>query len=168
MGGIKDQLLKAGLVSKKDVRKAGAEKRAERLAEGKRPSDEAEQAEKRRRELYERKLEEQKERDRERDEQRQQEQASKDLRNRAANLVAAHTVRFRGGDRRWYFVCRDGVIRNMGVPDDIARRLEGGQAGIVEEPRPSGGAGSYLVVEPEAVRAVREVDPPRILFWNGG
>lgn len=162
MASLKDQLLKAGLVSKKDARKAGAEKRAERLAEGKRSSDVEAEAEERRRALYEARLAEQQARDRAREDERQRAQDQKDAANRAINLMDAHRVAFRGGDRRWHFVCRDRVIRWIAVPDPVAQRLEGGSAAIVEDPR----RGAVIVVAAEAAEACAETLPDRVLFWN--
>lgn len=164
MASLKDQLLKAGLVSKKDARKAGADKRAERLAEGKRASVVEAEAETRRRALYEAKLTEQQARDREREADRQREQDRKDAANRVANLVEAHRIGFRGGDRRWYFVCRDRVIRWIGVPDFVAQRLDGGAAAIVEDPRRPDAP--VVVVGAEAAQACAETRPESVLFWN--
>lgn len=165
MASIKDQLLKAGLVSKKAARKAGAEKRAERLAEGKQASDVADEAERRRLALYEAKLAEQQTRDQEHESRRQQEQQRRDSLNRLTNLVSAHALPLRGGDRRWYFVCRDGVIRWLAVPEVVGQRLEGGSAAVIEDPRGATGGSAFVVVAQEAAEACSEALPDHVLFW---
>lgn len=164
MASIKDQLLKAGLVSKKDARKAGAEKRSERLAQGVQASEAAAEAEARRRALYDQRLAEQQARDQEHEARQKEEQRGRDARNRMLNLVSAHSLPLRGGDRRWHFVCRDGVIRWIAVPEAIAQRLEGGSAAIIEDPRTM--ARAFMVVAAEAAQACSETSSERVLFWN--
>ena len=164
MGGFKDQLLKAGLVSKKDVRRSTAEKRSELKTKGKQASDAAAEAEARRKALYEERLAQQKARDTEAEAARAAERGRKEADNRVRDLIRAHAVHVRGGERRFYFVCRDDVIRNLSVPDPIGQRLETGGLAIVEDP--SRRAPSYRLVPGDVAASVAESYPDSIRFWN--
>lgn len=164
MKNLRDQLLKAGLVSKKDATKAGQQARQERKEQGLKASDAEAQKEAERIERYERSLAEQRAKDKELEMQALAVQQAKERVSRLRNIVSNQAISPRGGDRRFYYVGRDQVIRYLQVPDGIGRDLERGVLGIVAEIDGSRVLPVFLV--PKAVVEQVSADfPGDVLFY---
>ncbi|NUN13886.1 MAG: DUF2058 family protein [Myxococcales bacterium] len=166
MKNLRDQLLKAGLVSKKEVAKAGQQVRQERKEQGLKASDAAAQKEAERIERYERLLAEQRAKDKELEMQQLGLQQAKDRVHRLRNLVSTQAVTPRGGDRRFHYVASDRVIRYLQVPDSVGRDLERGALGIVADVG-SGRVRPVFLVPKAVVEQVQAEFPNDVLFFVG-
>lgn len=80
-------------------------------------------------------------------------------------LQAIEAHRFRGdpqGDQPFYFTLRDGRVRKLFVNPAVSKELEGGVLAIVE----NGDADQHIIVAAEAVSAIRDADPEAVRFSN--
>lgn len=78
---------------------------------------------------------------------------------------AIETHRLRGetrGDHPFYFTLRDGRVRKLFVTPAISKELEGGKLAIVE----NGALDQHVIVAVDAVHAIREADPEAVRFSN--
>lgn len=78
---------------------------------------------------------------------------------------AIETHRLRGetrGDQPFYFTLRDGRVRKLFVTPAISKELEGGKLAIVE----NGALDQHVIVAVDAVHAIREADPEAVRFSN--
>ena len=162
MKNLKDQLLKAKLVSKKQVRKVEHQERERQKKLGRKGVQEEKE--------HLRKEREEKERLRKAEQQRQsqirkQEEEALMARQRIAGLVAgANLLESGAGPRRFHFVASDGSIPYLELSDDLVARLEKGTAAIVElsegeEPR-------IFVVPPDVAKQLNLIDTDAVRFWN--
>ncbi|GIX46189.1 MAG: hypothetical protein KatS3mg131_0400 [Candidatus Tectimicrobiota bacterium] len=67
--------------------------------------------------------------------------------------------------RRWYFPTRHHTIWHLYVSEQTARRLDAGEVAIVERPGPP--EPRYVLVEGEAVPYIARLEPAYIRFFNG-
>lgn len=67
------------------------------------------------------------------------------------------------GDIPFHFTLRDGHVRKIFVKKQIFEGLESGRLAIVE----SGEQNRHVIVQAEAVAPIREVDPEAVRFANG-
>ncbi len=162
MKTLKDQLLKAKLVSKKQVRKVEHEQRKRKKELG-REGIEREKA---------RLREEQEEKERlRREEQRRQEQRRKDEEMARAGLqrirslvTGADLSKFGSGPNSFYFKASNGTIPCLEVSGAMAERLETGRAVIVELPGER--APEFFIVPPDVAEQVQRATPDAVRFWN--
>ena len=74
--------------------------------------------------------------------------------------------RFRGG-RRWYYISRRGVVPCLELNDDAVGRLESGAAAIAESPN-----GDAWLIDAAAARALADDERGGgrdwLRLWNGG
>ncbi|MBN1947800.1 MAG: DUF2058 family protein [Bradymonadales bacterium] len=68
-----------------------------------------------------------------------------------------------GGRRRFNFVARDGIIPFLAVSESLGLKLERGQAAIVEDPVH---AGDHTLVNREVALRLMELDPDRVRFFR--
>jgi len=162
MSTLKDELLKARIVSKKQVRQAEHQERQKRMELG-RQGVEQEKA---------RRLAEQQEKERLRREEqqrqerlrREEEQARGGL-QRIRTLVAGNDLcRHGSGPHPFHYLAADGALPRVGVSGAMAERLEAGRAAIVELPGPP--AAEVYIVPPDVAEQVRRIDPSVVRFWN--
>jgi uncharacterized protein YaiL (DUF2058 family) len=92
---------------------------------------------------------------------------------RAAVLRAIEDGRIpgEGGQRRWFFVARDGRVPFLEVSDDAARALSDGRAGICELPQPDGPASTarvrhVLVGDEKKLQTIQGLDLDLVRFWG--
>src|SRR5690606_17561021 len=130
MQNLRDKLLKAGLVKKKDKKRADHNARQKRARVGGHVIEQ--EAREKRDELYNQKLEEQRERDRVLEEKRRKAREEREAHLRAQHIVHYYGLALKRGRRRWYFMARNRKTRHIDVTDDDARRLTRGQLAIVE------------------------------------
>ncbi len=163
MGTLRDQLLRAGLVTKKqkEHQERRARKRAKKKRKGHVDAEEAarlaalEEERRRREEEQARRVEEER-RAREEHERRVQ----------VKNLIARQRpMDVRQGRRRFHYPTRDGRIGWLWMTDTMAHLLEVGEAAIVEDP--FGGGDPIRVVDKDTAARLVEVGPDWIRFWNG-
>ena len=159
MQSLRDQLLKAGLVTKEQAQKAegGANRRRKRRGGRSRTKPEGAGAEE------------------------TKQAAAKPVKkpgdqpvNRMVDLTlpgmleimqAVETHRLREdvtGEVPFYFTLRDQRVRKLFVTHEISRGLEAGRLAIVE----NGAADQHIIVTSEAVSPIRAADPEAVRFFN--
>ncbi len=161
MGDLRDQLLKAGLVTDKQVKKAASAERRRKKAKGhkalarERAQREAEAEAKRRQRI---------ERDRAAGKARAAQAATAEQRAQAEQIVRANKVpgATRGG-RRWYYERPDGRVPYVTLSDEAAEGLERGRFALVGSGPGNDGRG-VIVVTRDAAQRVQALDPERVLF----
>ena len=165
---LKDQMVKAGLVSGKQARQVAHSARVERSAHG---TDEAQRAAQARAEEVRREQEAQRGRDRALNRERQENQAEQEHlaqeRDRRQALVAGALRDGRienwGGIRTYCFT--DGArIESLGVSDDAARLLQEGRAAIVRTDDPRA---PYTLLNAAQALRLKAVVPERIVTLHG-
>jgi uncharacterized protein YaiL (DUF2058 family) len=165
---LRDQMLKAGLISEKEARQAEHRKRVKsKQTHGEEPRREADA----RRQEVERERERERAAHRQREGERQSEQEKRErgrqaAQKRQAAIEAAYREGLVGnsdGPRRYYYAVQ-GRIELMMVSDEVGRRLEAGQLAIVQGERlPQ----RHCLLNAGAAKKLREVAPERILAFHG-
>ncbi|MEW6744101.1 MAG: DUF2058 family protein [Planctomycetota bacterium] len=161
MGDLRDELIKAGLLGKKDQKRLEHEERVKKITVGR----EAVQAqEEQRRHELQRQQAEKKEADRRLEVDRRRKQDAREEKARVRDLVRSQLVR-EGlrGPRRFHFVTREGFVPFLSVDPQIARRLEAGELAIVEVP---GETDTFGVVPAAAALELRKVDGEAVRFFT--
>jgi uncharacterized protein YaiL (DUF2058 family) len=162
LSDLREQMLKAGLVSGKQVRQAKHQERVHRKDVG--PEGiEAERAAADREFLA--RQEEMRLRDREREETRRRSQAAQEQILALQSRIRAGWIReATSGNKRFFFVVDGGRITYLDLSDEAARRLSFGRAAVVD----GHGAvrGEYCVVDPKTALALSRDHPELIRFWN--
>ncbi|HLR17640.1 MAG TPA: DUF2058 domain-containing protein [Alcanivoracaceae bacterium] len=149
---LKNQLLKAGLASSKQARRAEHEKRQarHRAKKGKELSTA---------EVARQRQAEQAERSRLLNEQREAEQRERALRAEIQQLIETHQVARQGGEQSYQFV-HGKQIAKIYVLENMIRPLSSGQMGIVFW------ADRYEVLPREALERLAERDETVIVSWH--
>lgn len=163
MQDLRDKLLKAGLASKKEARKARTESRRDRKKKGGARADEEKQREQE--ERYQQKQAEQARASQERQEQINRDRTERERESRILDLIRAHAVlKPLGKDRPFYFVRRDGRVGRFHTTHELATRLSSGQLAIVElEGDPDR---DFALIDAETAARLEELQAAdRILFW---
>ncbi len=89
-----------------------------------------------------------------------------EVRERLREMVLESSLKETGfGARRFYFVTRENKIPFLDLSDELAGRLERGQAAIVEVPG-DGGVDDFTVVPRAVAETMRSVDPESVRFLN--
>jgi uncharacterized protein YaiL (DUF2058 family) len=85
------------------------------------------------------------------------------IRLRIFQAIEVHRLRGETqGDQPFYFTLRDGRVRKLFVTSAISKELEGGKLAIVE----NGASDQHVIVAVDAVYAIREADPEAVRFSN--
>ncbi len=151
---LRDQLLKAGLVNEKQVKKAQQEKRKEnRQAQNKPATLDARTTEREAATLAKA------ERDRELNRERHEEQERKARLAQIRQLVEAHRLTPEDGEIRFNFVDQ-GKVKSMHVSEATRSRLTRGRWGIIRL------EGRYEMVEAEIAGKIAERDPAVVILLN--
>ena len=153
---LQDQLLKAGLVNDKQLKKARKEKgRDERRAHGQ-PGATATAPEP----TDHRRLQQEKaERDRELNRQRQEAAAQKAALAQVRQLIEAHRETPEAGERPYHFVV-DGKVKRLYVTDATSSRIAAGRLAIVSID------GRYELVAADIAEKIRARHAPSVVLWN--
>jgi uncharacterized protein len=164
MQTLKDQLLKARLVNKKQARKVEHEERERRQKLG-RVAIEREKA--LRREELEEKERRRKEEQQRLNQLRKEEAAARGGLARVRSLVLGSSLLKHGfGTESFHFVASNGSLPCLEVSREMAARLETGKAAIVELPGEC--FPEFFIVPPDVAEQVRQAAPEAIRFWNRG
>ena len=159
MQSLRDQLLKAGLVTKEQAQKAegGANRRRKRRGGRARTKPEGAQAE-----------------DGQQADAKPTKKPGDQPVNRMVDLtqpgmleimqaVEAHRLREDvTGEVPFYFTLRDQRVRKVFVTHEISRGLEAGRLAIVE----NGETDKHIIVTSDAVSPIRAADPEAVRFFN--
>jgi uncharacterized protein YaiL (DUF2058 family) len=152
MGGLKDQLLKAGLVNEKQLKQAQREKRKENQRQGQAGAAEEE---KRRQQAAAEKAE----RDRQLNLQRKQEADKKAIAAQVRQLIESHRQPKGEGDTPFNFV--DGsTVKRLYVADQVRAQIVRGQLAIVRLDR------QYELVPSEVADKIRQRDAGAVVLQN--
>jgi len=162
MGDLRDQLKKAGLLKKKDLKRIAHEERVKRKKEGR---DALEREKAKAREAFRRKQEEKAARDRALQERRNQVLKKKEEVARLKALVESRKVVDRDKSRKFFFVDRAGWVPYLEIGPETARLLEAGNLGIVELPWERQGV--FALVPREVALQIRALDQECLLFLRG-
>ena len=163
MQNLRDQLLKAGIASKKQKQQVEQDKRRERKRHKKGQVETA--AMEQQRQAHEARLEAQRRADRERAAAQRAELEAKEQRLRLQHIIDYWQLPDDvGNTRRWYFTTRRHTITYVYVSEPTAERLRLGAVAIVEcldadEER-------YVLVEHEGAEHIAPIDRHRIRFSN--
>lgn len=151
MGGLKDQLLKAGLVNEKQVKKAQKEQRKETLQHGRKPSEEAQRVQQA--------VAEKAERDRQLNLQRKEEADRKAVAAQIKQLIETHRIAPGEGETPYNFA--DGqTVKRLHVSDKIRNQIIRGQLAIVKLDK------SYELIPAAIADKIRLRDPACIIVQN--
>ena len=152
MGGLKDQLLKAGLVNEKQLKQARREKRKEAQRQGQTGATEEE---KRRQQAAAEKAE----RDRQLNLQRKQEADKKAVAAQVKQLIETHRQPKGEGDTPFNFV--DGnTVKRLYLADQVRAQIVRGQLAIVRLGR------QYELVPSEIADKIRQRDAGAVVLQN--
>lgn len=162
MSNLRDQLLKAGLVSSKKARQAAHEERVHRKEAGKEGLEEeraAHEAELAAADEAKRLM------DREREETRRLRAEEEARANALVQRLASGRLRDAlGGNRRWYFVTDTGRITFLDLNDDAMRKLQQGAAAIVATEGVV--RGEFCLVDTVTAGYLSKERPDVIRYWN--
>lgn len=145
MQNLRDQLLKAGLVTEEQVTKAEAQARPRPKKKPKKPRSAPT-----RREVAAQPV-------------NRMVDTSDPVRLEILQAVEEHRVRGNTrGDVEFYFSLRDGRVRKLFVSPQISGGLASGRLAIVENGAPD----THIIVSSEAVAAIRAADANAVRFFN--
>lgn len=152
-GSLKDQLLKAGLASKKQAKDAELAKRREQ----KQNRSGSDPAERERAAAIEAARREKIAKDRELNEQRQAEKARRALRAEIRQLADQHRVApSPNADVRYHFV-RDGRVRSIWIDADLQRQLGAGTLRLVAVEQ------AFVLVPADIAERIAQRDPAALV-----
>lgn len=151
---LRDQLLKAGLVNEKQVKKVQQEKRKEnRQVQSK--SDHIDEQKAQLQATAQAKAE----RDRQLNRERQQEQEQKARVAQARQLIEAHRQQREEGEMPYNFV-DGGKVKKLYLAGSVRSQLMRGRLGIVKLD------GKYEIIEAEIVEKISQRDPSCVILLN--
>lgn len=163
MQNLRDQLLKAGIASKKQKQQVEQDKRRERKRQKKGQAEASEMEQQRL--AYEARLEAQRSADRARAAAQRAELEAKEQRLRIQHIIDYWQLPDDAGAmRRWYFTTRRRTIRYVYVSEATAERLRIGDVAIVECPDTD--EERYVLLEHEGAEHIAPIDRHRIRFSN--
>jgi uncharacterized protein len=164
MATLRDQLLKAGLVSAKEKQRIERElkeerRRAQAHRESKSVVEAREREERARaaREELEHRIEERRA--------RQVEAEAEARRHQVNQILSAHAMAFRNGTQRfWHLTLDRKVCHRLDLPEWMAQDLRSGRAAVAA--REKMGEIDYVVVARDVARKAASLLPDRIVFFN--
>jgi uncharacterized protein YaiL (DUF2058 family) len=163
MQNLRDQLLRAGMISKDQKRQTEQQKRQERKQQ--KPGHHDEMLQTQQRQAYEAKLEAQRAADRERAAAQRALQETREKHLQIRHIIDYWQVPMPSpGDCRWYFTTRQNTITYLDVPAPIATQLGKGDVAIVEYPEETDLP--YVLIDHEAAELIARVDPMYVRFYN--
>lgn len=163
MQNLRDKLLKAGKINKKQKKRADHNQRQQRRKKKKGPQQNPELQ---RQQAYEAQLEAKRAKDRELEEIRRQERAHKETELRIQYIVDHYSIRMKKGNHRWYYVARSGKILYFPLHPSIAAGLEYGRYSIVERPRAKDEDHAHAIVSRDAADMIWGIDTECVRFLN--
>jgi uncharacterized protein YaiL (DUF2058 family) len=160
---LKDELLKANLINKKQLKQLEHQERVEHKKIGREGAQEKKQQQ-------QQAVEEQQKAKRQRDQQQakvdNEERAVKEKQARVEDIVRQGRIQ-QGvfGNRKFYFVSRSRKIYFLSIQDAFSEKLEHGDAAIVEIKQPSGYL-DFVVVNQQAASQLMTLQPDIVCFYQ--
>jgi uncharacterized protein len=153
---LQDQLLKAGLVSDKQLKKA----RKDKIKDERRAHAQADPPSSAPGAVDHRRLQQQKAaRDRELNRVRQTEAEQKAALAQVRQLIESHRDSGAAGDRPYHFIV-EGKVKRIYVSDEAGRRITAGRLAIASLD------GSYALVPADVAAKIRARHAPSLVLWN--
>ncbi|MGQ4807489.1 hypothetical protein NKDENANG_00841 [Candidatus Entotheonellaceae bacterium PAL068K] len=163
MSSLRDQLLKAGMITKDHKRQVDQDERRKRKQHKKGRVDDERQTQQK--QAYAAKLEAQRAADRQRTAAQRAEHNAKEQRLQIRHIIDYWKVSEEpGGARRWYFTSRSNTIQPFYMSDPLAAQLGAGALAIVEYPDET--ETPYVLVDHEAAALIARIDPQYVRFHN--
>lgn len=163
---LKDQLLKAGLVSKKQARKSDQKKRKQRKkAQGSREARAVLDARKAKADKEQRAREKRERLEAKRARERAREQ--QEMVRRVDQILNAHRVSFQHGRQPFWYPSPDKrFLFRLNLPESVAYELHGGKLGIAYRKSATTDEPDVVLIPRETVERIQRLAPQRILFHN--
>jgi len=162
MGDLREQLLKAKLISQKQAKKA---KREKQLEKKKLSPDTLESKQQAKKDVYQNLKLKKADADRKREEQKRKEIQRKNSAARLRDIVMNSEIRKgRTGNYRFYFVARNSRIPFIEISQRLAEELQNGHAAIVETPGET--SEIFRVIRKESALKLKLEAPEYVLFFN--
>lgn len=163
MQNLRDQLLKSGVINKKQKRQAEQSKRRERKQYQKGQFDDIAKAQQQ--QAYAAKLAAERAANQERAAAQHAQQEARERRLQIRHIVDYWQMpEDPGGEQRWYFMTRSNTIPHLYVTESLAAQLTAGDLAIVE--RPDDVNRPYALVDREAAALIARIDPQCVRFHN--
>lgn len=84
------------------------------------------------------------------------------IQSEVAGLISQHRIKGRhGGERRWYYATADGRLPFVEMSDEMAGQVEAGNVGLVET-----AAGTVAYVDAAAMGRIGQLTPERVLHFR--
>ncbi len=157
MADLKDALLKSGLIDRRTTEDMKRAERAQKKRKGKVSVHREQERIRLQRQQEEEELKEEERR-------RQRDLQGASAGDSLQRIIAAGVVRPSPGNRRFYFVDREGRIPFLELGDPSIRGLSGGELAIIEAR--GEGENEYALVTGETAVVLQTMDPAVIRFWN--
>lgn len=155
---LKDELLKANLINKKQLKKIEHEQRVERSKNG---YAKMQQKQEERIQQIEQKQEEQKKRDQELAEKKNKEQKQKEYNARIQDTISHGLCEISNGNRKFYFIQQNKKIPCLLISDMQGEKLEQGQLAIIEFP-----INEFCLVQRTTAQKLQSFAPEIVRFLN--
>jgi uncharacterized protein YaiL (DUF2058 family) len=163
MQSLRDQLSKAGVITKEQKRQAEQQKRRERKQD--KPGRMEEKLQEQQRQAHEARLQTQRLADQQRATEQRTQRAVREKRLQIRHIIEYWTVPTElSGTQRWYFTTRQNTVKYLYVSESIAAQLSRGLLAIAEHPDALDAP--HVLVDREAAELIRHVDPIYIRFHN--
>ncbi len=161
MGSMRDQILKAGLVDKKQARKARHEEQSRQKSLGE-AAVEAEQQS--RDEEHHLARERQRAEDKQREIERRQQHEGELQSERVPSLIRSGQLKgSTGGNRRFFFVTAEQTVSFIEVAPPVVRSLADGHHAIVDARGVLND--DFCVVTADTARSIATLAPDRVMVW---
>ena len=163
MQSLRDQLSKAGVITKEQKRQIEQQKRRERKQD--KPGRMEEKLQEQQRQAHEARLQTQRLADQQRATEQRTQRAVREKRLQIRHIIEYWTVPTElSGTQRWYFTTRQNTVKYLYVSESIAAQLSRGLLAIAEHPDALDAP--HVLVDREAAELIRHVDPIYIRFHN--
>jgi uncharacterized protein YaiL (DUF2058 family) len=161
-----EELFKAGLISKKDLRKAKQKVKQDRRKEhGTKKKKKVLKAEQKAKNNQARDLQQEQKNSRQKKHQDQQDK--RELVNRLQQLIQQNQIVIRNDSLIFWHTSADRKhCHKLFVSERVAKDLRAGKLGITVRGLINDDDPIYVVIPRETVKKILELDPDRILFWN--
>ncbi|MBN1551630.1 DUF2058 family protein [bacterium] len=162
MGSLRDELLKAKFITKKEAKKAKREAREKQKQHG---PESTEMQQYRKSRNYKEDLLAKADLDRQMEKKRQEEHEEPEKTHRLNHIIqSGRIVEGRNGKYRFHYVTRTGHIPFIEVTPQLSLLLEHGDAAIVEYPDET----KVEIISRDAARKINLLDSRRIRFFING
>lgn len=161
---LKDELLKANLISKKQIKQIEHEQRVEHKKLGREGVQEKKQQQQR---VIEEQRKEKKTRDQQQAKAENEVRSDKEKQTRIEEVIRQGKIQQGvSGNRKFYFVWRGSKIFFISVNDSFIEKLERGGAAIVEQIQQPSGYVDFVVVNQQAAIQLLALQPDIVCFYQ--